>query len=385
MTDTTSTPRPTLDAALTAIAAGARERDRDAGGAFPEAAIAALERAGALCATAGDEPLDYAGELALLRTVAAGDAGVARILDGHLNAVERLRVPAPPRRCATPSWPRSPPAGCGPASGAPTRPRTRASRRALTDGAVCAGQDVLLGRGRPGPRARARRRGDGAGPPLAAWVDLTRAATRRGRPRLVPRRGHALVGQPPRRFDGAPVARASSARPGALLAQPWFARDAVRTAATWAGAADAAVEDALAQLAARPARRARGAGRRAADRPGSAAIGLWLADAARACSTPSPATPRPRDRRAAARRDRRRRPRDPRRGRARAAARAPPRPARRSTAPRATCASSCSSTAWSRSSPAPARAALEARAVRPAHDARLRGALPRRPPTRGAR
>ena len=43
-------------------------------------------------------------------------------------------------------------------------------------------------------------------------------------------------------------------RPGALAAQPWFARDALRTAASWAGMADSAVDAALAELAARPAR-----------------------------------------------------------------------------------------------------------------------------------
>ena len=85
-----------LPDALRAVAAGATDRDRDDAGAFPEDAIAALEAAGALAATAMPAPLPYAGELELLRTVARADAGVARILDGHLNAVERLRVQAPP-------------------------------------------------------------------------------------------------------------------------------------------------------------------------------------------------------------------------------------------------------------------------------------------------
>ncbi|MEO8967557.1 MAG: hypothetical protein ABI427_08430, partial [Solirubrobacteraceae bacterium] len=41
--------------------------------------------------------------------------------------------------------------------------------------------------------------------------------------------------------------------PGAISAQPWFGRDALRTAASWAGMADSAVASALAELATRPA------------------------------------------------------------------------------------------------------------------------------------
>ena len=52
-------------------------------------------------------------------------------------------------------------------------------------------------------------------------------------------------------FDGAPVLAVLGA-PGAIAQEPWFARDAVRTAATWAGAADAAADEAM-RLLARPA------------------------------------------------------------------------------------------------------------------------------------
>ena len=90
------TVRPDLDAAIATIAAGAAERDRDPSGAFPADAVDTLAAAGAMQVTAGPNPVSYADELALLRSVAAADTGVARILDGHLNAVERLRVHAPP-------------------------------------------------------------------------------------------------------------------------------------------------------------------------------------------------------------------------------------------------------------------------------------------------
>jgi hypothetical protein len=52
-------------------------------------------------------------------------------------------------------------------------------------------------------------------------------------------------------FDRAPIV-ARFGPPGALAQQPWFARDALRTAASWAGMADAAVDAALAELAGRP-------------------------------------------------------------------------------------------------------------------------------------
>ena len=46
-------------------------------------------------------------------------------------------------------------------------------------------------------------------------------------------------------FDDAPVI-AELGPPGSISAQPWFARDALRTAASWAGMADTAAEAALA-------------------------------------------------------------------------------------------------------------------------------------------
>lgn len=269
--------RPTTAVALEQVAAGASARDRDPSGAFPEAAIAALEQAGAL---AGDPALGYAGELALLRAVAAADAGVARILDGHLNAVERLRVQAPPAlreaeleeiragRLRAGVWGADP----APGEGAP----------AVLDGDVVTGVKTFCSGAGGLHRALVLVRDAAApapGPPLAAWVDLTAPGTVE-----VDRtwfRGAGMRSSASHRvvLHRAPV-RAVLA-PGALTEQPWFARDAVRTAATWAGAADAAVDDALDHLAARPATsdlEALAAGRLTTWRHG---LGLWLADAAR--------------------------------------------------------------------------------------------------------
>jgi predicted NBD/HSP70 family sugar kinase len=54
-------------------------------------------------------------------------------------------------------------------------------------------------------------------------------------------------------FHDAPVL-AQLGDPGGISAQPWFARDALRTAASWVGMADTAVHAALGELASRPAR-----------------------------------------------------------------------------------------------------------------------------------
>ena len=57
---------------------------------------------------------------------------------------------------------------------------------------------------------------------------------------------------PPATASSSTARRCSRPRPpGAIAQQPWFARDAVRTAATWAGAADAAADEAIRLLAER--------------------------------------------------------------------------------------------------------------------------------------
>jgi alkylation response protein AidB-like acyl-CoA dehydrogenase len=260
-----------LPALVATVAAGAAARDADRSGAFPEDAIAALQHAGVLAGV-----LPYAEELALLRTVGAADAGVARIVDGHLNAVERLRVQAPPPLAGDELaaiargelragvWGADP----GPGEGDPARLRGDVVSGVKT---FCSGAGGLQ-------RALVLVR-DGEGPPLAAWLDLTQPGTVE-----VDRvwfRGAGMLSSASHRvvFHETPVL-AVLGKPGALTLQPWFARDAVRTAATWAGAADAAVEDALDRLAGRP-----GGGDLEALAAGrlltwQAAIGLWLARAA---------------------------------------------------------------------------------------------------------
>ncbi|WP_166175696.1 acyl-CoA dehydrogenase family protein [Rubrobacter tropicus] len=69
-------------------------------------------------------------------------------------------------------------------------------------------------------------------------------------------RGHGMRCSESHRviFDGTPVL-AVLGEPGELLREPYFSRDAVRTAVTWAGIADLAVDSALGVLAAKFANR----------------------------------------------------------------------------------------------------------------------------------
>jgi hypothetical protein len=281
----------TLDAAIAEIAAGAAARDRDRAGAFPEAAIKALEAAGALRAGAQDPPLRFDEELRLLRSIAAADTGVARILDGHLNAIERLRVQASPAvrerelaaiaagRMRAGVWGADPVPGAD--EGEPARVRGGALWGAKT---FCSGAGGLQ-------RALvlARAEDPDASAPVAAWVDLTAGGVEIDRGWF---RGTGMLSSASHRvtFTGAPVLEVLGP-PGSLLVQPWFARDAVRTAATWAGAADAAVEDAIDHLARRPSTgdlEALAAGRM---RAWQRTIGLWLdaAPAELAPGAPAPA------------------------------------------------------------------------------------------------
>ncbi len=101
-------------------------------------------------------------------------------------------------------------------------------------------------------RALVLSRQEHGGPPVSAWVDLTD-------PRVTVDpswyRSHGLRASVSHRviFDDVPIL-ACLGQPGAIAVQPWFARDALRTAASWAGMADAAVGGALGELAGRPER-----------------------------------------------------------------------------------------------------------------------------------
>ena len=240
-----------MDDVLAVVGAGAAGRDAE-GPAFPEGAIRLLERAGALAATVplGRPAPDPAREWALVRSVARADGSVARIVDGHLNAVERIALLAPdPLRgedlAAVAAgelrlgvWGADP----LPGEGVPaTLHGTATDRRVSGVKVFCSGAGGI-------DRALVTVR-DSAGKPVLAYVDL-------GSGVAIDRswyRGSGLRTSESHRveFQDARVLAVLGA-PGELVREPWFSRDAIRTAACWAGIADRAAAAALAALAARP-------------------------------------------------------------------------------------------------------------------------------------
>jgi alkylation response protein AidB-like acyl-CoA dehydrogenase len=245
-----------LAAAIAAITAGANTRDAAAEPVFPEEAISQLEQAGALKwgAVLGTRRPPAAAELALVRRVARADGSVGRIFDGHVNAVERLAAQGP-RELAKSElelvnagqlragvWGGDPIHG----EGAPATVLPGGGEQVLRGvKTFCSGAGGL-------DRALVLARNPDGGPPISTWIDL-----RDDRVSIDPAwyRSHGLRASVSHRvvFDDVPVL-AALGPPGAIAAQPWFSRDALRTAASWAGMADAAVGGALGELAGRAQR-----------------------------------------------------------------------------------------------------------------------------------
>lgn len=239
-----------LDQALAAIAAGAAELDQAP--RFPREAFFHLADAGALAATLGAAASGGSVRPGwdLLRRVAGADASVGRILDGHQNAIERLEVAADPetreRELAAVAsgqrllgvWGADP----GPGEGDPARLHASADGHSLSGAKTfCSGAGgvdaalVMVGN-------------DDGEPPSLVLVDCgERVEVDHGWYRAAGLRAsesHRVV------FADAPVS-AILGGPGELARDPWFSRDAMRTAASWTGMVDAAVEAAVEDLAAR--------------------------------------------------------------------------------------------------------------------------------------
>jgi len=261
-----------IEDVLQEVAAGAGERDRAP--RFPEDAMRALQSAGVLGAR-----LPIPEEWALVRAIARADGSVGRIVDGHFNAVERLALLAPePLRAAHLAqvaagtlwlgvWGADP----APGEGEPARVVRDGAHLALEGVKVfCSGAGGLQGALVVAADDGARRL---AYVDLSANVEIDRdwfggagmRASESHRVVFHRARVHALLGGD-----------------GELAREPWFGRDAMRTAATWAGIADAAraaARDALApralegdDVAALAAGRVETHGR---------TIDLWMAEAAR--------------------------------------------------------------------------------------------------------
>ena len=235
-----STPAP-LEPVIMAIADRAPQLDHAP--SFPTAAFAALGRAGVL---AGDLP--FADQLRLVRAVARADGSVGRILDGHLNATERLRMFDLPDdlpeiaagRLWLGLWGADPVADEGPPAvvgGTPGEWHLTGSK------VFCSGAGGVH-------RAAVVARGPAADPSrwlvyvdLAARVEVDRTWFRGSGMRAS--ESHRVT------FDRARILGVLG-QPGELSREPWFSRDAIRTAASWAGMADAALDAALQSLGDRP-------------------------------------------------------------------------------------------------------------------------------------
>jgi alkylation response protein AidB-like acyl-CoA dehydrogenase len=245
-----------LESLLSRIASGAAERD--AHPSFPEDPFKRLATAGILAMPvpepgAGNKRrASFAEEWRVLRAVARADGSVGRILDGHFNGVERVSVLAPEPlrskeladtvagRLRLGVWGADP----IPGEGIPARlVKTQGGYSLEGVKTFCSG---ATGIDRALVAVRAPMEAPGL--PLLAYVDLSegvkiddgwfKASGMRSS------ESHRVV------FDGAPVL-AVLGEPGELVREPYFGRDAIRTAVTWAGIADSAVEGALDVLAAK--------------------------------------------------------------------------------------------------------------------------------------
>ncbi|MGZ6640923.1 MAG: hypothetical protein ACXVFN_19510 [Solirubrobacteraceae bacterium] len=257
-----------LETALAVVAGGAAALDREP--AFPAQALDALAAAGAL--TGGNEPSE---EWALVRAVARADGSVARILDGHLNAAQRIGLladePLRSEHLAEAAagerllgvWGADP----EPGEGEPAELRGGALHGVKTFCSGAGGVHDALVVARHGDRRR------------LVYVDLREGVeidrTWFAGTGMRASESHRVV------FHGAPV-HAVLGGPDELAQEPWFGRDAIRTTATWAGLADAAAAAARDVLAPR-VRREDPLAALALGRIGVhvEAIDLWMAEAAR--------------------------------------------------------------------------------------------------------
>ena len=189
-------------------------------------------------------------EWRLLRAVARADGSVGRILDGHFNAAERVTVATPePLRSREMElvargelllgvWGADPIPGEGTPARLVDGGRSISGVKTFCSGSTGMDRALVLARGEDGV----------PGPPHLAYVDVSggievdvswfKGAGMRSS------ESHRVV------FDRTPVL-AVLGGPGELLREPYFARDAIRTAVTWAGIADAAVDAALDTLRAK--------------------------------------------------------------------------------------------------------------------------------------
>jgi alkylation response protein AidB-like acyl-CoA dehydrogenase len=220
----------------------ALERIADREPRFPTENFTDLAAAGALRAP----PDGLAGEARLVRAVAAADASTARILDGHLNGIERLMLTAPeslrPHELAQIHdgklligvWGADPAAGEGPPARLEQADGQLVLRGVKTfcSGAGGVQRALVIAAAQDGSRR-------------LAYLDTTsRVSVDRSWYRasgLRASESHRVE------FHDTPVL-ALLGGPGELSREPYFSRDAIRTSATWAGLVDSIIGETLATL-----------------------------------------------------------------------------------------------------------------------------------------
>jgi alkylation response protein AidB-like acyl-CoA dehydrogenase len=235
----TNTARKGLEWALARIATRAHELDHQP--RFPTENFTDLA-AGALT----PPPDGLAGEVRIVRAVAGADASSARILDGHLNGIERLTLNAPePLRTAELThihegalllglWGADP----APGEGSPAR------LEYTSNGPVLRGVKTFCSGAGGVQRALVIASEDDGARRLAyldtnSHMSVDRAWYRASG--LRSSESHRVE------FHDTPVL-ALLGDPGELAREPYFSRDAIRTSATWAGLTDCILVETIAAL-----------------------------------------------------------------------------------------------------------------------------------------
>ncbi|MBA2693529.1 MAG: acyl-CoA dehydrogenase family protein [Rubrobacter sp.] len=247
--------RIAFEDALAAISAGAAERDAEPG--FPREPFRMLAEAGMLSVPvperieARGRRSSFAEEWRILRAVSKADGSVGRILDGHFNAVERVSLLAPePLRAGELEavaegklllgvWGADPIPGEGESARLADGGDSLEGVKTFCSGATGLDRALVAVRGEDG-------RG---GPPHVAYVDLHGGGVEIDTEWFT---GSGMRSSESHRveFHGARVLAVLGER-SELVREPYFSRDAVRTAVVWAGVSDLAVDSALDILAAK--------------------------------------------------------------------------------------------------------------------------------------
>lgn len=235
----------TFEAALQRIAAQAAELD--ANPRFPLESFESLKAAGIPQLAGNRECCQLGKEIAIIRALAAADASTARILDGHFNGVERLALGVQGElrsrelqdvrqaRLLLGVWGADPSPGEGP----PAKIERSADGTVALSGVktFCSGaggvqRALVIARDEPGARRLVY-----VDVSNRVWIDRDwyRASGLRSS------ESHRVE------FRKTPVL-AILGEEEEILREPWFSRDSVRTAATWAGLADRILKETVTVL-----------------------------------------------------------------------------------------------------------------------------------------